>query len=226
MKIRNENYYTIKGWMINKLGLKGTQLALYAIIYGFSQDGFSVFKGSVGYLAEFVGVTENSARMNLRELEKKGLITITSEIGAVNSYAVKIERIFEKTGEGGIDILPKKENAGNGQYLADIKKIVDYLNEKTGKQFRASASETYRPIMARLKEGYKIEDFKKVIDIKCLEWLNNETMNVYLRPQTLFGSKFQSYLNQKQPEKAEASYDIDSFKKSAMTKKLEYRRKE
>ena len=221
MKIRDENYYIIKGWMINDLKLKGTQLSLYAIIYGFSQDGVSAFKGSVGYLAEFCGVTENSARMNLRELQNKGLIIIETESGSVNTYRAHIE---QKT-TGGIDIPEKQKSSNNGQFIADTKKIVDYLNEKAGKQYRASSNETYRPIFARLKEGYKIEDFKKVIDIKCSEWLNDEKMNVYLRPQTLFGSKFQSYLNQKTETKVEASYDIDSFKKSAMTKKIEYRRK-
>lgn len=77
-----------------------------------------------------------------------------------------------------------------------IKEIIDYLNVKTSKSFRSNNKETIKHINARLKEGYTIEDFKKVIDIKTSEWLNTN-MDQYLRPQTLFNNKFESYLNTK-----------------------------
>ena len=58
-----------------------------------------------------------------------------------------------------------------------------------------------------MTEKYTIEDFKKVIDIKVSKWLNNPEMADYLRPDTLFGTKFESYLNenkiQQQPTKQE-----------------------
>ena len=47
-----------------------------------------------------------------------------------------------------------------------------------------------------------MEDFKKVIDIKVQEWGKNEKMNKYLRPETLFGTKFESYLNEKEEKNA------------------------
>lgn len=77
-----------------------------------------------------------------------------------------------------------------------IKEIIDYLNNKTNKSFRSNNKETIKHINARLKEGYSIDDFKKVIDTKTAEWLNTN-MDQYLRPQTLFNSKFESYLNTK-----------------------------
>ena len=77
-----------------------------------------------------------------------------------------------------------------------IKEIIDYLNSKSNKSFRSNNKETIKHINARLKEGYTINDFKKVIDIKTTEWLNTN-MDQYLRPQTLFNSKFESYLNTK-----------------------------
>ena len=52
-------------------------------------------------------------------------------------------------------------------------------------------------INARLKEGHTLEDFKAVIDKKTKQWLNDEKMSSYLRPMTLFGTKFESYLNEK-----------------------------
>jgi phage conserved hypothetical protein, C-terminal domain len=74
--------------------------------------------------------------------------------------------------------------------------IIQHLNEKTGSSFRASSASTKKPIMARLNEGYQIADFWGVIDEKSSQWLGNETMERYLRPQTLFGNKFESYLQE------------------------------
>lgn len=77
------------------------------------------------------------------------------------------------------------------------KSVIDYLNLKANKSFKFTTKETQKIIKARYREGYSLEDFKKVIDNKCREWLNNPTMDMYLRPKTLFGTKFESYLNEK-----------------------------
>lgn len=79
----------------------------------------------------------------------------------------------------------------------DINIIVEYLNEKAKKQFRTTTKKTATLIKIRLKEGFAIEDFKKVIDLKCQKWLYDEKMNQFLRPETLFGNKFEGYLNEK-----------------------------
>ena len=76
-----------------------------------------------------------------------------------------------------------------------IKEIIDYLNLKTKKNFKAGTKATQRHISARLEEGYSLEDFKSVIDKKVREWQGTE-MDQYLRPETLFGTKFEGYLNQ------------------------------
>ena len=78
--------------------------------------------------------------------------------------------------------------------------VIDYLNEKTertGKDRYSSTSiKTKTLIKSRLREKYELEDFKIVIDKKCKEWLGTD-MEKYLRPETLFGNKFESYLKQK-----------------------------
>jgi len=76
------------------------------------------------------------------------------------------------------------------------KEIVDYLNEKTGKNFKHKTAKTRKFIEARWNQDFRLDDFKKVIDIKTDEWLNTDS-DKYLRPETLFGTKFESYLNQK-----------------------------
>lgn len=73
---------------------------------------------------------------------------------------------------------------------------VDYLNEKAGTKYKSSSKNTTKHIRARINDGYTLEDFKTVIDKKCSEWLNTD-MEKYLCPETLFGSKFEKYLNQK-----------------------------
>lgn len=77
------------------------------------------------------------------------------------------------------------------------KQIVDYLNEKTNSKYRHTTKKTKDLIKARWNEGFRISDFKQVIDIKTAEWLKDSKMSKFLRPETLFGTKFESYLNQK-----------------------------
>ena len=76
------------------------------------------------------------------------------------------------------------------------KEAVDYLNEKAGTKYKSTSKNTTKHIKARINDGYTLEDFKIVIDKKCSEWLNTD-MEKYLCPETLFGSKFEKYLNQK-----------------------------
>lgn len=78
--------------------------------------------------------------------------------------------------------------------------IVDYLNEKAGTKYKHTTRKTKECIKARMKEGFTVEDFFRVIEVKCAEWLGTE-WEKYLRPETLFGTKFESYLNYK-PRKA------------------------
>lgn len=73
--------------------------------------------------------------------------------------------------------------------------VIDYLNQKTNQNYRHNSQKTKKFINARINEGYSIDDFKKVIDNKVNDWLNTD-MAKYLRPETLFGNKFENYLNQ------------------------------
>jgi uncharacterized phage protein (TIGR02220 family) len=72
---------------------------------------------------------------------------------------------------------------------------VDYLNEKSGKSYSPKTASTQKHILARLNEGRTLDDFKKVIDNKCAQWLGTKWEN-YIRPETLFApAKFENYLN-------------------------------
>ncbi|WP_221631289.1 conserved phage C-terminal domain-containing protein [Listeria booriae] len=76
-------------------------------------------------------------------------------------------------------------------------KIVGYLNTNADTKYRATTKRTQQLIKARLDEGFSEEDFQQVIIKKCREWKKDPQFAQYLRPETLFGAKFESYLNQK-----------------------------
>jgi|TARA_R110000803_G_scaffold16317_1_gene44718 uncharacterized phage protein (TIGR02220 family) len=104
-------------------------------------------------------------------------------------------------GEGGY-IAPKKklkvedeEVIKTPSVLPEVIEIIEYLNQSTGKHFKPKSKNAQRHISARLKEGYVMEDFKKVIDVKSAKWIGT-SMEQFIRPETLFGSKFDGYLNE------------------------------
>ncbi len=76
------------------------------------------------------------------------------------------------------------------------KEIISYLNSKLGTRYKPNATKNKQVINARLNEGYKLEDFKKAIDNKIADWGSDAKMSKYLRPETLFGTKMESYINE------------------------------
>jgi len=76
-----------------------------------------------------------------------------------------------------------------------FEEIINYLNAQTGKQYKINSKKTKELITARMNEGFTVDDFKSVIDNQTVKWKNDAKMCEYLRPETLFGTKFESYLN-------------------------------
>ena len=96
------------------------------------------------------------------------------------------------------DIAPLEEDKDKD---IDIDKdiyisIVSHLNEKAGTNYKASSKKTQSLIRSRLSEGFTVDDFKTVIEKKCADWIGDVKMQKYLRPETLFGTKFEGYLNE------------------------------
>lgn len=89
-----------------------------------------------------------------------------------------------------------QQNSSNNKYKDEIKEIIDYLNAKVGSRYRYNSEGNNKHIRARLNENYTVDDFKVVIDNKVADWLNSN-MEQFLRPATLFGNKFDQYLNQR-----------------------------
>jgi len=79
----------------------------------------------------------------------------------------------------------------------DFEGVISYLNQKINQNYRATGKGTKKLILARWNEGFNLDDFKKAIDNMTGKWLTDPKMSQYLRPVTLFGEKFESYLNAK-----------------------------
>ena len=121
-------------------------------------------------------------------------IYISAVDGTVNSTVSELEILqTNKTDNNEID--------NNNNKLSICKEIISYLNLKAKKNFKVNTASHHKFIKARLKEGYALEDFKKVVDVMVAKWKGTE-YEQYLQPQTLFGNKMDNYLNQPMPKRS------------------------
>lgn len=124
-EIQDENYYIVHGWIKNRLGLKGTKKDIYAIIYGFTQDGETEFTGSVKYITEWLDISRPTAIKALQELTESGLLIKRVEhINGVqfNRYKANLQ-VVKKLYGGSKETLQggSKETLPNKEYLYNIK---------------------------------------------------------------------------------------------------------
>lgn len=103
----------------------------------------------------------------------------------------------------------KEKNYKEKRYIP-FPEIIDHLNLRIGTSYKSTSKKTQSLISARWKEGFKIEDFKAVVDKKCVEWAGTD-MEKYLRPETLFGTKFEGYLNQPTAKKRNKQQEQDDL---------------
>lgn len=158
----------------------------------------------------FLKLLEIEQQIEQQKSNKNRLITIVNWSKYQENEQQTEQQVNNKrtTSEQQVNTNNNVKNIKNDNNVNNIiKNIVEYLNERTFSDYKYSTRKTQDLIKARLNEGFTIDDFKKVIDKKTIEWLKNDKMNKYLRPQTLFGTNFESYLNQ--PEKQITLKDIN-----------------
>lgn len=155
------------------------------------------------YFAELYNVSNTTISLLIKNLIENGYLESniiykenTKEID--KRYLKIIKGGYLRNLKGGIKEKLKENNTRDNNTSINIYiAVVDYLNIQTGQHYKPNTPKTKTLINARLNEGFTLEDFKKVIDKKTLEWQNTK-MEKYLRPETLFGTKFEGYLNQKE----------------------------
>lgn len=210
-------------WLTNELSLQ--EKVVLVEIDSLDDEEKGCF-ASNKYFAEFFKITNGRVSQIIKQLQKKGYIDIKynykgKEIterlirvkrppypevfNKLNTYLENDDRGIKYSKQGYLEnakdnnITTNNINNNNKEInkerKEDIESIVHYLNLTLGTKYRECPS-TVKHINARLDEGYKLDDFFDVIDNKYEEWKDTD-MEKYLRPDTLFGTKFDIYLNQK-----------------------------
>lgn len=172
---------------------------------------------SDSYFSDLYKVSKSTIQRWFKQLEDRSYIsrTVVYEEGTLkikHRYTYLCDNPIPKNGHTPIRKNEGDNNTGfnntvNTTSNIPYVEIINYLNDVTGKNYRSSTSKTKALIKARWKEEFTVDDFKKVIDTKHAEWQHDNKMSQFIRPETLFGSKFESYLNQK----GQASDDYDKL---------------
>jgi uncharacterized phage protein (TIGR02220 family) len=155
------------------------------------------------HLAKFCQCSQSKVSAAISKLKKLGYVRVKSFDGRKrileSCLTVSIEQTNkkEKSAQQNLEerVLVETTSESTKEDIPFFA-IIEYLNEKAGTRYKASTPKTQAHIRARWGEGYRLDDFKRVIDVKCDEWLNDTKMRKYLCPDTLFGTKFEKYLNQ------------------------------
>ena len=163
-----------------------------------------------------LNLTTQKVRTILKKFEKQGYIEFLSSGSKGKESTLKLtikQQLFNNNVTNKTEQLQQVEDLGNNNLTTNQQQsnnttkkkekdnnniyslVIDYLNRKASTNYRSTTKNTQNFINARVKEGYTVEDFKKVIDSKSKEWLNTD-FEKYLRPATLFGTKFENYLNE------------------------------
>ena len=186
--------------LCNEKGYCWAKNAYFADLYQVSQKTVSRWINQLiekGYISSELIYKENS-----KEIEHRYIRIVPKGVDKnVHTYEQKSPEGIDKNVHTPMDKKVKDNNTSfnnttNNTLEIPIVEIINYLNDVANKNFRSTTKKTQQLIKARWNEGFRLEDFKKVIDNKVKDWKQDPHMNKYLRPETLFGTKFESYLNE------------------------------
>ena len=213
--VMSEGYGIIPKKVMKDKGLSIEAKAIYAFISSYAGAGITSFP-SVNLITDMLGISRQRFNKHRKLLEDKGYITIKNERTSDGSWGKNVytletlPRLQNPTSDNPTsDNVTTNNNTINNNTINNntksmsgnptrvpYKEIIDYLNEKTGRNYQHKAKVNQKAIKARMNEGYTLEDFKTVIDKKTDEWNNDAKMKEFLRPETLFSEKFDRYLNE------------------------------
>jgi uncharacterized phage protein (TIGR02220 family) len=208
---KSKDYVTMSNYHFKEKNMSLKAKGLLSEMLSLPDDWNYSIEGLVAINKE----NESAIKSALGELKEFGYLKMTKLLPN-ETHTGRIEYIYdiyEKKQDGekqgvenlGVEILgvenPRQYNINNKIIKNKdinniIKYIVEYLNKKAKTNYKPTTNKTKSLINARINEGFTKEDFIKVIDNKANEWLGTD-MERYLRPETLFGTKFEGYLNQK-----------------------------
>ncbi|KAJ0073356.1 phage replisome organizer N-terminal domain-containing protein [Bacillus altitudinis] len=136
-------------------------------------------------------VAKHREKQKALALETSGNVTCNVTVTQSNEQERRSKK--EEVRKKNKDILSGNPTVDESEI--PFKLITDLLNQMSDKNYRHTTPKTQQLIKARWNEGFRFDDFKKVILAKCFEWRDNPDMSKFLRPETIFGTKFEGYLN-------------------------------
>ena len=188
--ISDNNYIVVSGWMASRLELKGNALIVFALIYGFSQDGESEFEGSINYMCNWLNCSRPTVSKALSELVERNLLIKRVEVlnnVTFNRYKVNLPYVKEIC-EGSKETLPgvaknlyggsketlpggsketlhnntNNKNTNNNSNNIECEKIFELYSEicVSFPKLRTITDARRKTVNARLNKGYKVEDFE------------------------------------------------------------------
>ncbi len=198
-------------WLLNKANHKDKKYAGFLVQRGQLFRTYYEIREGLSWMVGWrkMMYSENQTKRAMKYLRSRGMIDTTKAprgmiITICNYNTFQDPKNYERTHEDAkesTEPVPTNapainKNDKNVKKKNNIysKEIIEYLNTKANTSFKYNIDKTKNIINARVKEGFSLEDFKKVIDIKVKDWLHDEKFNKYLRPITLFSNKFESYL--------------------------------
>lgn len=201
---------------------------LKLLVESVSHEGFLRFSDLIPYneqmLASITNTNIDVVRSAMKLFQELNMIEVLDDetiymaevdkmIGSETEWAEK-KRAYRLAQKDNVEtkkdnvrqeIRDKRLENRDTNSINTIVEIVDYLNSVCGTKYNPKTKNTVKHINARLNEGYTVDDFKTVIDKKAAEW-KRTSMEQYLRPDTLFGTKFESYLNQNIVDQPKTNY--------------------
>jgi hypothetical protein len=214
----SKNYLTVQGWMVGELKLKGNDLLVYALIYGFTQDNESKFTGSLNYICNWLNCSRPTASKALNNLVEKGLITKIVTIKnnvTFNSYVNSLH-VIKKLYGGSKETLQggSKEtlhntnnfNINNNKHICgvetppiDYDKFIDYFNSFAKRSFRIN-DKLINTLNKRLKT-YSKQQLQDAIKNAHNDDYHITTNFKYLTPELILREdKLERFVNNPKPQ--------------------------
>ena len=210
-KVKNENYIVIQGFMVNELKLKGNELMVYAIIYGFSQTENQRFTGGLQYLADWTNSSKQGVIKNLKSLVEKGYIVkeekLVNGVKFCEYHTTELNRVLNKV-EQGIEqsLTPTKQSLTEG--------IKQSLSNNIDNNIINNINNNKENISSRAADEFSLSEIEEKI-------LQNEFNELWEKYPKKLGKKeaFKSYckyrkaLNSDYTTKEEVEKGIDRYNK-------------
>lgn len=232
-KVKNENYIVIQGFMVNELKLKGNELLVYAIIYGFSQEEGQVFSGSLQYLADWTNSTKQGVTKNLKSLVEKGYIGKNDKyingVKFCEYYATPFNMVYNSVAQGMQQSLipPIQQSLTNNIGLNKIDNNIN--NKKENKK-----EKSYLPSLGEFENVLLTQEELDKLKEKIPNYLEKiEDLSIYLEnnPKKKYESHYATILTwyrrdeKKKTENTKPSYKREEvvptwFNKDQTTKEI------